>query len=160
MLLAFRILSYILLPVALLLGMATLAGLLMALSNWSILLSVFGSGATTIYIITSFMFLQRVIEAKRTVRHSLRDWVRANAFVAMFFSSLLLVQSYMFLTNPAFVQELMAQVSTMQGVSMPAEVFTQSMKVALWLMMAVAALLLTHISLCFRLLRQYAAHFE
>jgi uncharacterized membrane protein len=93
MLTFYRILSYLLLPVAMILGLATLAGLLMALGNVSVLLSVFACGASTIYIIASFMFLQRVIEAKRVVRYSMRDWVRANGFVAMGFGALLIVQS-------------------------------------------------------------------
>jgi hypothetical protein len=160
MLTFYRILSYLLLPVALILGLATLAGLLMALGNLSVLLSVFACGASTIYIIVSFMFLQRVIEAKRVVRHSLRDWVRANGFVAMGFGALLIVQSYMFLTNPAFMKQVMEQVATMQQSAVPPAAVMQSMKAVLWIMQAIGILLLVHISLSFRLLRKYASYFD
>lgn len=160
MLTFYRILSYLLLPVAILLGIGTLFGMLMALGNFSILLSVFACGATTIYIIASFMFLQRVVEAKRTVRHSLRDWVRANAFVAMFFSALLLVQSYMFLTNPELMKQVLEQVASMQQAALPAESVMKSMKAALVILQVVAVVLILHIGMSFRLLRQYAAHFE
>jgi hypothetical protein len=160
MLTFYRILSYLLLPVALLLGLATLAGLVMALGNFSVLLSVFACGASTIYIIASFLFLQRVVEAKRVVRHSLRDWVRANGFVAMGFGALLIVQSYMFLTNPEFMKQVMEQVATMQQAAVPPAAVMQSMKAALVIMQVVGILMLVHIAMSFRLLRQYASHFD
>lgn len=160
MLTFYRILSYLLLPVALLLGLATLAGLLMALGNFSILLSVFACGASTIYIIASFMFLQRVVEAKRVVKHSLRDWVRANGFVAMGFGVLLIVQSIMFLTNPEFMKQVMEQVATMQQSAVPPASVMQSMKVALVIMQGIGIILLLHIAMTFRLLRQYASYFD
>lgn len=160
MLIVYRILSYLLLPVAMLLGLATLAGLLMALRNFSILLSVFACGATTIYIIASFMFLQRVIEAKRMVRHSLRDWVRANGFVAMGFGALMLVQSYLFLTNPDLMKQVLEQVASMQQAALPPAAVMQSMKAALVIMQVVGIAILVHIGITFRLLRHYAAQFD
>lgn len=159
MLTFYRILSYVLLPVALLLGLATLAGLLLALGNISVLLSVFACGATTIYIIASFLFLQRVIEGRQTVKHSLRDWVRANAFVAVFFSVLIVLQSILFLANPALMQQAMEQVATMQQTPLPPAAVQQSMKAALFIMQIVGLTLLIHIRLTFKLLKLHAGYF-
>jgi hypothetical protein len=159
MLTVYRILSYLLLPVAALFGLATLVGLLLALGNFSVLLSVFACGATTIYIIASFMFLQRVVESKQTVKRSLRDWVRANAFVAVFFSVLMVVQSVVLLAKPELMQAGVQQMAQMQQMPMPPETIMKTMKGTMLAMQAIGIVLLVHIGMGFRLLRLHQSQF-
>ena len=159
MLTVYRILSYLLLPVAALLGLATLAGLFIALGNVSALLSVFACGATTIYIIASFMFLQRVVEGRQTVKRSLRDWVRANAFVAVFFSVLLVLQSVIVLAKPELMRDAVQQMAQMQQLPMPPETIMKTMKGTVLAMQAIGIVLLVHIGMCFKLLRTHSGQF-
>jgi hypothetical protein len=66
----------------------------------------------------------------------------------------------MFLTNPEFMKQVMQQVATMQQAAAPPAAVMQSMKAALVVMQVVGFVLLVHIGISFRLLRQYVAHFE
>jgi hypothetical protein len=58
------------------------------------------------------------------------------------------------------MKQVMEQVATMQQTSVPPAAVMQSMKAALVIMQVVGILMLVHIAMSFRLLRQYASHFD
>lgn len=72
----YRILSYFLLIIAAILGIAALFALLIALSNPALLLSVFVIVAVVIYSVASFLFLLNGIDGKRQLQTKLRDWIK------------------------------------------------------------------------------------
>jgi hypothetical protein len=158
----YRLLSYLLLPVAILFSFFALAMLVMALGNLAALLPLFLVAATVIYIITSFMFMQRGVLGGQPLKHSLRDWVKVNAYVALFFAISSLSQTVAFLGNPQLLEQVLDQakgmVATMQqanpGVKMPD--MATVMKGVLWLMAIISTVLLAHIFMGLTLLRRYA----
>lgn len=152
----YRILSYLLLPVAFLFGIISLIGLLMGLGNLALLLPVFLTASTTIYIIASFMFLQKGIDGMKPCKPTLRDWIRVNAFVCIFFSVSMLMQSFYLLRNPQMLSEMLDKAIEMQGSPVPKELMMKSMKGVLVFMQVLGGLLLVHIFMGFRLIRAYA----
>ena len=156
--LLYRILSYVLLVVAAIFGIAALFALLIALSNPALLLSVFVIVAVVIYSIASFLFLINGINGNRQLQPKLRDWIKVNAYVALVFVMMNIFQSVAVLQNPAVLSEAVKQVSDMQQSKSPLSVdfMLRIMKAVVWVLLFYAIILGIHISFTFRYLKQYA----
>lgn len=159
--LLYRILSYVLLVVAAIFGIAALFALLIALSNPALLLSVFVIVAVVIYSIASFLFLINGINGNRQLQPKLRDWIKVNAYVALVFVLMNIFQSVAVLQNPAVLYEAVKQVSDMQQSKSPlsADFMLRIMKAVVWVLLFYAIILGIHISFTFRYLKQYAHRF-
>ncbi len=159
--LLYRILSYVLLVVAAIFGIAALFALLIALSNPALLLSVFVIVAVVIYSIASFLFLINGINGNRQLQPKLRDWIKVNAYVALVFVLMNIFQSVAVLQNPAVLSEAVKQVSDMQQSKSPlsADFMLRIMKAVVWVLLFYAIILGIHISFTFRYLKQYAHMF-
>lgn len=160
----YRLLTYALLPVAALLGLGALMFLMMALAQPALLLPVFTTAATVIYIVASLIFLQTAIVGNKACKKSLRDWIRVNAFVAIVVAIGSLMQGITLLREPAVVKEMVDQYNTMAAQSatdapLPFDMAAVMRGVA-WFVMGFASVLITHILLGFRLLKQYAGYFS
>jgi hypothetical protein len=139
--------------------------LMMALGNVAALLPLFLVASTVIYIVTSFMFLQRGVLGGQPLKHSLRDWVKVNAYVALFFAISSLSQSVAFLSNPQLMEQVLEQAKSMAATMQQANPAVKMpdmasvMKGVLLLMTVISAILFAHIIMGLRLLRQYASLF-
>jgi len=153
----YRILTYILLPVAAILGFATLMALLIAIGNFALLLSVFISGATVIYVFSSFVFLQKGITKHLYLKHSLKDLVKVNGYVAIVFSVMGLIQGIAILTTPGLAKTLVENMATMQAATLKTSTneILRMINGVLYFMLAFSALLFVHINFTFRYLKQY-----
>lgn len=155
----YRILTYVFLPIGVLLGLGTLMALVMAMGNLALLFSVFITGGTVIYIFSSFIFMQTGILKNEPCKPGLKDWIKVNGYVAMFFAVLGLLQGGIILTNPEAQEKMMAAVIEMQKGSLPegsAGLMTKIFKAVLYFMVVFSGLLVFHIFSSFRLLRQHA----
>ena len=158
----YRIVSYLLLPVGVLLGLATLVALFVALGNIAMLLSLFLTGATVIYIFSSFVFLKKGIEKGVVSKKFLKDLIKVNAYVTLFFAIMGVMQGIMVLLNPAATKLLIENMLAMQPEStqaLGAEKLMQVMKAVLYFMIVLGTLLLFHIGSTFKYLKQYPALF-
>jgi hypothetical protein len=162
MLTLYKIMSYILLPIAALLGLFTFMFLFVALGSPAALLPVFTMAATVIYVFTSFSFLQKAIVQQRPVKAKLRDWIRVNAFVAMFVAISSLMQGVTLLASPAVMKEALDQANVMmKQMNQPVTPdLMQMMKGILIFIIAFASILLTHIVISFQLLKKYREYFS
>lgn len=160
-LLLYRIFSYFLLIIAVILGIAALFALLLALSNPPLLLSVFVIVAVVIYSIVSFLFLINGLDGQRQQQPRLRDWIKVNAYVAVVFVVMNIFQSVAVLQNPAVLSEAVSQVSTIQQTKTPLSpaMMLKVMKAVVWFLLFYALILGFHISLTFRYLKQYSSLF-
>lgn len=161
MILFYRILTYLLIPFVAVLSISTLMVLPVALANPALLLPVFVLVAMVIYFVTSFRFLHTGILENRPLPVRLRDWIRVNAFVALFlplqFGALLVL----LVSKSPQIGELLAAAKEMQAnAKMPPGVsIERSMLAVLW-SVAIAGLLLgVHILLSLWLVRRYASYF-
>jgi hypothetical protein len=160
-LLFYRIFSYFLLIIAAFLGIGLVAVLFIALANPSMLLNVFVGAAVVLYTISSFMFLINGIDGKKQLKPGLKDFIRVNAFVALFFCVMNIFQSITVIMNPSVLGEAMNQMPQLtNGQQLPKETILKVVKGAMWLLLIYSIILLAHIQICFRLLKQYAHLFD
>lgn len=160
----FRILSFVLIPIAALFGFLDILVLLSALANPSLLLVAFILGCFVIYSFVSLQFLTKGIDTGRPCKPSLRDWIRVNAFVSAFVGCMFLLNSLsIFFSTDASLKQLISQLLESQP-NVPAiltpDLFLRIMKAVAWFMFFVSVALLIHIFLNFRLLKQYRHLFE
>ena len=160
----FRILTFILIPIAAFFGFLDMLVLLSALANPALLLIAFILGCLVIYTFVSMRFLTKGIDMGRHVKPSLKDWIRVNAFVSIFTGTMFLLNSVsIFFTSDTKLKELVTQLLESQP-NVPsmlnAALFLQIMKIVAWCMFFVSLALLSHIFLNFRLMKQYRHLFE
>jgi len=161
----YRLITYILLPVAALLSFFGLFALIAAISNPALLLGVFMIAGIVIYTFTGFSFLSKGILEGKKCKPSLRDWIRVNAFVTIAFAFLSLSNAFMYFNDPNLFKDAMDNAAVVmhqfQGYkNISPEYMLQMMKATLYFMMVYSILLLIHIFITFRLLKQYAALFS
>ncbi|HSC54925.1 MAG TPA: hypothetical protein VLC98_14930 [Phnomibacter sp.] len=162
MLTLYKILSFILLPIAAILAAFTAIGLLMALANPAALLPLFMMACSVIYVFTSFSFLQKAIMGNRPVKAKLRDWIRVNAFVAIFVAVLNLTNGIILFTNTAMLKEAGEQaMATIKQMNTPFPYdIIKTMKAVLLFMIAFGAVMVTHILFTFRFIKKYRDYFS
>ena len=151
----YKILSFILIPIGVFLGFITLFGLLLALGNFSVLLSVFMTGATTIYLFTSFSFLNKSLTNGQSSAAKLYDWIRVNGFVAGIFSVLLVVQGIAFFSNTQLQSMLLDQMKAMQVPDLTDAVIIKTLRAVLALFVLVGLLIFLHVSFTLRLIKKF-----
>lgn len=159
----YRILTYILVPVAAFLGFFTVLALFAALVNPAVLIGVFMLACIVIYTFSSLSFLNKGIIKKLPCKPSLRDWIRVNAFVSLLFASLSLFQSASLLSNPVSLQQALdAAISSQPNLpaSLTPQLIKSVMSGSLYFMLFLSIILLIHIFFTFRLLPQYKQVFS
>ncbi len=158
----YRIVSYFLLVVAVILGIAALFGLLIALANPALLISVFVVVAVVLYSISSFLFLHNGIDGKQKLKSKLHDFIKVNAYVSIVFAVMNIVQSLVVIVDPSALTTAINDFTSAQQTKspMPTGLFIKIMQVAMWFLLIYAILLGYHISATFRYLKQYAAIFD
>ncbi len=162
----YRILTFILLPFAFILLLNITAGLLTSLSNPLLLLSNFILACLPIYIFSSSYFLLFGVFKAKSCRHSLKDWIKVNAYVSIVFSLLMVTGSFAILValnNKVMLAELMAKISTqaMPGMaSQNANQLLQLLKTSVYIMLPFSIALLVHIVFTFKAIKLYGYVFD
>ena len=161
-LIVYKILSFLLLPVAAFFGLICVLGLLTAISNPSMLISVFLFACMVIYIIVSFVFLTKGIDSNKRCKPVLRDWIRINGAITFGFFLLVAISFIAIKTQPSLLREGTKQwTSTAMlppGVT-PADV-EMAMASLVNFFVVLSIVLLLHIFITFHLLKQYRFVFE
>lgn len=151
---AYRLLSYVLLPVAFFIGATLLMVLPMAIANPGMLLMVFMLGSLLIYTFTSLRFLHRGLLRRHMLPQSLKDWIKVNGYVTIVFSVMALANCYKLLSEPSMLNQI---------AETQAEMFTTNavatgdmLRKGLYVFMAYAFCLLVHLGVTFVLMQKYA----
>jgi len=158
------VLSYILIPIALLFAFLDVVLFMTALANPSALIMVFVIACLVIYTFASFKFLKKGIEQEQVQSSKLKDWIKVNAYVSFFLCALFFINSISVLvadnaTLMTFVNEFLQQQP-----NLPAEI-TNSMILSLLKGVSVFLLFsgivgLLHIRTTLRLVREHDHLFE
>ncbi len=158
----YRISSYFLIIIAALFGFMSLFALLIALSNPALLLNVFVIVAVVIYSFSSFVFLVKGIDQQQRMKSGMQDLIKVNAYVAVLFVGMNIFQSVSILQNPAALSSAMNQFPAMQNTKSPLSpaFMLKMVKAIVWFMLFYSLVLGVHVSVTFRLLKQYAALFN
>jgi hypothetical protein len=156
----FKVISFLLVPVALLFGLMSIIVLIMALSaNPALLIMAFAMACFVIYVFTSLYFLMFSISNQRPCKSSLKDWIKVNAYGSLFISVMFLMNALaVFFMNDInlrqIISEMMEQQPEIAG-KITLDVFIKMFKVIAGLMFAISALTITHILIHFKLLKRY-----
>lgn len=160
----FRILTFILLPLAAIFGVIDLVMLAIALSNPSMLFPVFTMASFVIYTFVSLRFLTKGIDIEKPCSPSLRDWIRVNAFVSALMGTMLLMNTItIFFMSDAMLRQTLEQILEKQVNVSPLinlALFVKMMKMAAWCMLFISLILLSHIFINFRLMKQFKHLFQ
>ncbi len=155
----FKVLTYLLIPVALLFGLIDIFMLIMALSNPSILLVVFAIACFVIYLFATLKFLLNGIAINKECKSSLKDWIKVNAYVTLFLSIMFLMNSSATLfidenTLRKTLGEMMGQQAELAG-KISLDFFVKMFRIISGTMLVISAFTVVHVSICFRLLKRY-----
>ena len=160
----YRILFFILLPIAGFFAFIDFFAILAALAQPALLISVFIIACMVIYIYTTYRFSTIGIQQAKPCKHSLKDLIKVNAYVSLFFIVMSFVQTYLILTQPNLIKTMMGQLLVQQQNNMPpgttADTFVSMAKGILYFLAAFATILLVHIVITFRLLKKYNHVFD
>lgn len=158
----YRILSYILITVAILLSIALVISLVIALANPALLLSLFVAAAVVLYSFSSFLFLINGIDGKRKQKPKLKDFIKVNAYVAVLFAVLNIFQAVSIISNPSLLNDVISQAATFQpeNKSLSQGVMLKILKTVIWVFLFYSLALLVHIQLTFGLLKKHQHLFE
>ena len=159
-LVVYRVVSFLLLPIAVLFGISALFGLLSVLVNPSALFGVVMLGAVVFYLVCTFIFQTTVISGARHLTNSLRNRIRISAFITAFFCIMIIYAHISILSNPDVLTEPINLMMKQPGLPGNAtrELLEQAIKTIFNFFMVISLMLLLHIIMSFRLLHQYNEH--
>ncbi len=164
MLTLYRVLSYLLLPFALFLSFMAALLLLTAFGNISALLPLFIVGATVIYLFSSLSFIHRGVLPNMPVKASMKDWIRVNAFVTLFFGASFVFQGIYLRGNEAFMEEVQRQMASMSKQIGPEAMAKINLKTliatVLNVILIIGSLLVAHVLIGLAFLKKYAHLFS
>lgn len=157
LLIVYRLLTFILLPIAAILGFLDIPLLFLALANPAALLPVFAITCIIIYVFTSLSFLTKGILGGKECKASLRDWIRVNAFVSIAFCGLGVIEYLTLIKNKSIAGEVVKQAMQQQTIppGMTAPQLEQLLLKFLFIFFIFSVILIVHILMSFRLLKQF-----
>lgn len=156
----FRVLTYILMPFASFFAIMDLIMLLSALGNPSLLFAVFLIAAFCIYVFASLIFMVRHIDRNQHAKPSLKDWVKVNAYASLFLGFQFLISAvgifYMGEHDLRVVIEKFLETQPKMPSDLNITLFIKVMRGAAYFLFFFSFVLLVHITMGLRLLKQYA----
>lgn len=156
-LIAYKFLSFLLLPVAALLGFSALATLLTVLVNPSGIIGVAFIGSIAAYIITSFVFIVKCVEGGKEYRPKLVKWITITGSVTLFFF-VMIIFGYIIITyNTALLKQAIDQAisQTAMPPNMDASTLATALREFFTIMMVLGLVLILHLIMSFRIIPKY-----
>jgi hypothetical protein len=159
----YKPLTYTLSLPVLILSICCLFGILLAFVNPTMMIPIFILLCVVIYYISSFIFLWRIILSQRTCKKITKDLIKINGMISIVFCVMILLNFSTLLFNPSLIQKGIMEAMAQNTANLPPS-FTNDMLIKfVWILMSLFALfalmLLTHIIIGFRLMKQYASSF-
>lgn len=160
----FRVLSYVLIPVACFFGLMGLLILIPALANPSMWLILFLFASMVIYTFSCLKFLTRGIERNAPCKRSLKDWIRVNAYVCLVMGGMFFLNAIgILMLGPVGLQELVERAIESQPnlpEGMNVNFFASILKTIAGFMLAISILIISHVILCFSMLKKFGYLFR
>nr|WP_294997136.1 hypothetical protein [uncultured Sediminibacterium sp.] len=156
----FRILTYVLVPIACFFGLLDLLLLIPAMANPAMWLMLFLFAGIVIYTFSSLKFLRSGIERNARCKPSLKDWVKVNAYVSLALGSMFLVNSIGILSlGPVALNDLVTQMIDSQPnlpKGMDPDLLVSMLKGVAGFMLVTSVIILTHVILGLSMLKKFA----
>ncbi|MEO8711514.1 MAG: hypothetical protein ABI405_05290 [Parafilimonas sp.] len=158
----YRILSFLLLPVAIIFSISFLLFIRAAFSNPAMLFPLFLIACIAIYSFASLNFLIRGIDGKKHLGRSSKEWLKVNAVVSTIFALLMISQCIVFLMHPEMLQDLVAQAKQNAGadLKMSNTAMENYLRVTSYFFLVYAVVLFVHIIISFQYIKLYNYLFQ
>lgn len=160
----YKVLTFILIPIALFFGFLDILFLMSALANPSALIFVFIIACLVIYTFTSFKFYRLGVQREQPLTKGLKDLIKVNAIVSIFLCSMFCLNAIGVLVSSNTTLLKYINESLMQQAGLPKEI---SASLILTMLKAISVLFLItgavgiiHIRITLRLVKQYDYLFE
>jgi hypothetical protein len=159
----YRAINIFILPMAAYIAINALMLLFVSLTNPLMLLLDFIMACIPLYAFTSNYFFNRGIKNAQPCKPALKDWIKVNAYVSLFFSAFMFLACLVLLAalnNPAQLQQLKDQIAATSPTPVPEGQLLRYLKIIVYVFLPFTVLLVIHIIITLRLLRQYRWVFE
>ncbi|MBS4043826.1 MAG: hypothetical protein KGZ59_08435 [Chitinophagaceae bacterium] len=155
----YKWLTYILAIPTAFIAFFSLFGILIAIANPQMLIPVFIMICIVVYYISSFIFLQKVLTKNLSCKKIIKDLIKINAIATLIFSALNLIQIISIYFNPDLVETTVNAI-TEQNQGNINTIFTKQQITTLFYTISAivsffAVLLITHIIIGFKLLKEH-----
>ena len=159
----FKVLTYILSVPTAFMGFFSFFALLVALMNPPMLIPVFAMICVVVYIITSFVFLNKTIIGQKQTKKIVKDLFKINGVITAIFSIMCIIDFVSLFVNPSLINEGIAKVFAQKTSEIPPQLTKELMTKFIWFFLTAigiyACLLLIHLIVGFKLLKEYASSF-
>ncbi|HYJ64853.1 MAG TPA: hypothetical protein VEV62_13990 [Parafilimonas sp.] len=160
-LIIYRLLSFLLAPIAVLFSISALLLIGTALSNPAMLFPLFLIICIAIYSFASLHFLIKGIDGSKYLGKSSKDWLKVNAYACIIFILIIISEFIVFIMHPEMLQQIIAQAKqSNSGLNLNEKEFHDFASKILYLLLAYALVLLTHVLMSFQYIRQYSYLFQ
>jgi hypothetical protein len=158
----YRILSFLLLPMAILFSIGVLLLLGAAFANPTMFIPLFLFTCIAIYTFCALNFLIRGIDSKKYLGRSSKDWIKVNAFGSIIYGLLAIVQGFYAISNPAAIEDLAKQLAQNGGPELKVtEVqLTQYIHGISYFLLVYGFVLIVHIIMSFGYISKYSYLFQ
>lgn len=160
----FKVLTYLLIPIALLFGFMALLVLPTALANPALLLVVFIFSCVAIYTFSSLHFVRTAINKAKSCNPSLKDWIKINGYISVGTAFMFLLNSIgILMLRPIEFNDFVTKAMETQG-SLPPSItpgfIGKMLKYTAVFMLITSILILIQTRIQFVLLKAYSYVFE
>jgi hypothetical protein len=158
----YRILSFLLLPIAIIFSISFLLFIRAAFSNPAMLFPLFLIACIAIYSFASLNFLIRGIDGKKYLGRSSKEWIKVNAVASAIFALLMISQCIIFLMHPEMLQDLVAQAKQNAGADLKISnaAMENYLRVTSYFFLLYAVVLFVHIIMSFQYIKLYNYLFQ
>lgn len=156
-LIIYRILGFLLIPVAVLFSICVLILIRAAFTNLAVLFPLFLITCIAIYSFASLNFLIKGIDGKKYMSRSSRELLRINAFVSILFALLMISQCIIFIMHPEIMHDLVQQAkqNAASGLKVDDATLGNYLRITSYFFLVYAIVLSVHILLSFQYMKQY-----
>ena len=153
----YRVLSFLLTPIAVLFAICVLIFIRAAFANPAMLLPLFIVACVSIYSFAALNFLIKGIDGKKYLGKSSKDWLKVNAIVSIVFSVMMISQCILFILHPEMLQTIAAQAKQNAGTDLkvPQGSFEKYLRITSYFFLAYSLVLFVHTIMSFQYLRLY-----
>jgi hypothetical protein len=158
----YRLLSFLLAPIAVLFSISALFLIGTALSNPALLFPLFLIICIAIYSFASLHFLIKGIDGRKYLGRSSKEWLKVNAYACIIFALIIISEFVVFILHPEMLQQIITQAkqSADAGLTLNENDFQNFASKILYILLAYALLLSVHVLISFQYIRQYNFLFQ
>lgn len=162
MLTIYRILTFLLLPMAALFAIFAMIFITAAFANPAMLVPMFLIICVVIYSFASANFILRGIDKQRFLGKSAKDWLKINAYISSFYAIMMIVQCAMLLYNPSQIAELThtAMERGANDIVIPEATLLKYISIMMNLFLFHSIILFIHVGLTLGYMKSYKSLFE